>query len=142
MCIFGKARLWLVLFTVLAFPAMAEEMKAPVVVTAVLTTAVTASGQPIEWPQQNAEIVTATYEIAPGAALPEHKHPFPRYAYVLAGTLEVTNTETGKAVVYKAGDFIAEAVGQWHKGANIGADPVKLFVMDMIEKGENNVVKK
>jgi quercetin dioxygenase-like cupin family protein len=138
----GMRQLCLVLFTALAMPTAAEEVKAPVVVTPVLTTAVTASGQPIEWPQQNAEIVTATYEIAPGAALPEHKHPFPRYAYVLAGTLEVTNTETGKAVVYKSGDFIAEAVGQWHKGANIGPDPVKLFVMDMIEKGENNVVKK
>lgn len=136
-------KLWPVLALLLvAVPALAEDAKPPVVVTPLLTTDRTVSGQAIQWPQQNAEIVTATYEIAPGASLPEHKHPYPRYAYVLSGTLQVTNTETGKAIIFHPGDVIAEAVDTWHKGANIGPDPVKLFVMDMIEKGENNVVKK
>lgn len=136
-------KFWPVLALLLwAAPALAEDAKPPVVVTPLLTTDRTVSGQPIQWPQQNAEIVTATYEIAPGASLPEHKHPYPRYAYVLAGTLQVTNTETGKAIIFHPGDVIAEAVNTWHKGANIGPDPVKLFVMDMIEKGESNVVKK
>jgi quercetin dioxygenase-like cupin family protein len=78
----------------------------------------------------------------PGATLPEHKHPAPRYAYVLSGTLRVSNTDTGKSDVYKSGDFIVEAVDQWHKAANIGSDPVKLLVIDTTEHGQNNVVKK
>ncbi|WP_374653076.1 cupin domain-containing protein [Dongia sp.] len=136
-------KFWPVMTLLLATaPALAEDAKPPVVVTPILTTDRTVSGQPIQWPRQNAELVTATYEIAPGTSLPVHKHPFPRYAYVLAGTLEVTNTETGKAIIFHPGDVIVEAVNQWHKGANIGPDPVKLFVMDMIEKGEGNVVKK
>jgi quercetin dioxygenase-like cupin family protein len=123
----------------LALPVYASEDK-PVVVTPVITTTVTASGQPIALPQRNAQIAVSTYEIAPGARLPEHKHPFPRYGYVLSGSLQVTNAETGKTDVYKAGDFILEAVGQWHQGANVSTEPVKLLVIDLMEKGESNVV--
>jgi quercetin dioxygenase-like cupin family protein len=122
-----------------ALPLAASEDK-PVVVTPVATTAVTASGQPITLPQGNVQVAVSTYDIAANARLPEHKHPFPRYGYVLSGTLRVTNTETGKSDVYKAGDFIVEAVGQWHQAANEGAEQVKLLVIDMIEKGESNVV--
>jgi quercetin dioxygenase-like cupin family protein len=122
-----------------ALPLEASEDK-PVVVTPVITTAVTAGGQPITLPQRNVEVAVSTYDIAANARLPEHKHPFPRYGYVLSGTLRVTNTETGKSDLYKAGDFIVEAVGQWHRAANEGAEPVKLLVIDMIEKGESNAV--
>lgn len=133
-------KIWLAgVLLLLATPLRAEQP--PVVVTPVMTTNATISGQPIVLPQKNAEVVVANYEIAPGASLPVHKHPFPRYAYVLSGTLQVTNTETGKDAVYETGAFIVEAVGQWHKGANIGKDPVKLLVIDMIEQGQNNVVK-
>jgi quercetin dioxygenase-like cupin family protein len=114
----------------------------PVVVKPVLTTDVTASGQPIALPPKDAQLIVSTYEIAPGAVLPEHKHPFSRYAYVLAGALRVTNTDTGKSDVYNVGDFITEAVGQWHHGENIGTDAVKLLVIDHVEKGQSNVVLK
>lgn len=126
----------------LAASAQAQEsVTAPVVVTPVLTTDVTASGQPIVLPQKDAEVSASTYDIAPGAKLPVHKHPFPRYAYVLAGKLSVTNVDTGKTNIYETGGFIVEAVDQWHKAANIGGDPVKLLVIDMMPKGANNVVK-
>jgi quercetin dioxygenase-like cupin family protein len=125
----------------LASALHADENKM-VVVTPVVSASVTASGQPIMLPQKDAQVIVTTYEIAPGAALPEHKHPFPRYAYVLTGLLRVANIETGKSEDYKPGDFIVEAVGQWHKAANIGTDPVKLLVIDFIEKGENNVILK
>jgi quercetin dioxygenase-like cupin family protein len=123
-----------------ALPAVAEETP-PVVVTPVMKSAVTATGQPIQLPQKDAEIQVSTYDIAVGAKLPVHKHPFPRYAYVLAGKIEVTNTEAGTVAVYETGGFIIEAVGQWHKASNIGTEPVKLLVIDMIEAGQNNVVK-
>jgi quercetin dioxygenase-like cupin family protein len=122
-------------------PASAEDAaKAPVVVTPLLKADVTASGQPIVLPQGDPQVVVSTYEIAPGAKLSVHKHPYARYAYVLAGTLSVTNTETGQSKTYGPGDFIVEAIGQWHRGANIGPDPVKLLVIDQVEQGQSNVI--
>ncbi len=111
-----------------------------VVVAPVLSTAVTASGQSITLPRTNVHVVVSTYEIASGANLPEHKHPFERYAYVLAGTLRVDNTETNRSETYRAGDFIVEAIGQWHQASNIGQDSVKLLVIDQIEGDQNNTV--
>ena len=115
---------------------------APVVVTPVKTTAVTSTGQPLVLPQKNVEVGASIYDIAPGATLPVHKHPFARYAYVLAGTLQVTNVDTGKSDVFKTGDFIVEMIDQWHRGSNIGTDPVKLVVIDQIEAGAEATVLK
>jgi len=112
----------------------------PVIVRPVASATATSSGQPIVLPQQDAQVVVSAYEIAPGAVLPVHKHPFPRYAYVQAGHIRVTNTDTGKSEDFKPGDFIVEAVGQWHFGANTGKDTVKLLVIDMVEKGKANTV--
>lgn len=113
---------------------------AKVVVTPLASTTTTASGQPIVLPQKDVQVLVSSYEIPAGATLPVHKHPFPRYAYVLAGNLKVTNTDTGKSTTYKAGDFIAEMIGQWHQAVNVGADPVKLLVIDQVEKGVANTV--
>ncbi|EKS36423.1 cupin domain-containing protein [Afipia broomeae] len=111
-----------------------------VVVKPVMSATTTSSGQPIVLPQKDAQVIVSTYEIPPGAVLPKHKHPFPRYAYVQAGTIAVTNLDTGKTQTFKTGDFILEAVDQWHFGANKGKVPVKLLVIDMVEKGQPNTV--
>lgn len=118
-----------------AFALDSQPAATPVVVTPVASATTTAAGQPIVLPQKDVQVVVSTYEIAPGATLPVHKHPFPRYAYVLAGNLKVTSIETGQSTTYKTGDFIVEMIGQWHQGTNIGADPVKLLVIDQVEKG-------
>ncbi len=139
-------RYWLAAaFLLLAqpLPAMADEDAGPKIrVVPVFSGALTASGQPIILPQKDVHVVVTTYDIARGALLPEHKHPFARYAYVLAGTLRVTNTETGKSELYKPGNFIVEAIDQWHKAANIGKTPVKLLVIDQIEGQQSNTVLK
>jgi len=114
----------------------------PVVVTPIRSTTVTSTGQPITPPQKNVEVAASIYDIAPGAKLPVHKHPFPRYAYVMAGTLQVTNVETGQSDTFKTGDFIVEMIDQWHYGANLGADPVKLLVIDQIEAGAATTILK
>ncbi|MFZ5682781.1 MAG: cupin domain-containing protein [Bradyrhizobiaceae bacterium] len=111
-----------------------------VVVKPVMSATTTSSGQPIVLPQKDAQVIVSTYEIPRGAVLPKHKHPFPRYAYVQAGTIAVTNLDTGKTQTFKTGDFILEAVDQWHFGANKGKVPVKLLVIDMVEKGAVNTV--
>jgi quercetin dioxygenase-like cupin family protein len=123
---------------VLATPLSAKADS--VTVNPLLTTSVTASGQPIVLPQGNVQLITSMYEIAPGAKLPEHEHNSQRYGYLLAGQLRVTNTETGESQEYKPGDFIVESRGQWHKAENIGKEPIKLLVIDQVNPGESTVV--
>ncbi|WP_245417424.1 cupin domain-containing protein [Aminobacter sp. AP02] len=115
---------------------------AKVVVTPLASTTVTASGQPIMLPQKNVQVLVSSFEIPPGATLPVHMHPSARYAYVLEGQLQVTNVDTGKSTSYNKGDFIVEMIGTWHQGANVGADPVKLLVIDQVEEGTANTVLK
>ena len=109
-------------------------------VTPLASPTTTWTGQPITLPQKNVQVLVSTYDIAPGATLPVHKHPFPRYAYVLAGTLQVTDSETGKSATYHTGEFVVEMIGQWHQGANVGPDPVKLLVIDQVEQGVANTI--
>jgi quercetin dioxygenase-like cupin family protein len=130
----------LVLLGAAAHASEADRAAVPVLVTPVLTASVTASGQPIVLPSGDARVVVSTYEIAPGATLPEHKHPFPRYGYVLAGTLRIANTETGHSDVYRAGDFIIEAKGQWHQAVSLDDRPVKLLVIDQVAGEQSNVI--
>ena len=138
--------LWVAASFLLLMPSLQaapNDRSAPqVVVKPVTSTAVTASGQPITLPQKDAHVVVTTYDIGRGANLPEHKHSYARYAYVLVGTLRVTNTETGRSEVYKPGDFIVEAIGQWHKAANIGRDSVRLLVIDQVDGEQNNTVQR
>lgn len=112
----------------------------PVVVTERATATTTASGQPIRLPQGEVRIVLSDYKIAPGARLPVHKHPYPRLAIVQAGTLSVTNQETGETITYAPGDMIVEAVDQWHFGVATGTVPVELLVLDEITGDGSNTI--
>ena len=130
----------------LVAPLRAEDKPAnaaqTVKVTPMLSTSVTSSGQPIVMPQKDVQITVSTYDIAPGAKLPEHKHPFPRYGFVETGTLRVTNVETGKSETYQQGGFVLEAVDQWHKAENVGSEPIKLLVIDVMPKGATSTILK
>lgn len=110
-------------------------------VTPVAKTTRTADGAPIRFPQGDAEVSACTYMIPPGAKLPVHKHPYPRFAYVMEGDLRVT-LAAGKTFDYHPGDFIAEVVDTWHSGETLGSTPVKLFVIDATPPGVANVVKR
>jgi quercetin dioxygenase-like cupin family protein len=123
-----------------ASTAVAADGENAVRVTPVIASSLTATGQPIVLPRDNARVVVSIFDIAQGATLPEHKHPFPRYAYVLAGTLSVTNTETGRTQIYKTGEFIVEAIDQWHRGTSLENAPVKLLVIDQIAGDQSNTV--
>jgi len=100
----------------------------------------TNSGQPIKLPQGNVEVVAWMYDIPVGTRLPVHKHPFQRYAYVLQGTLRVSDAANDRTFDYKAGDFIVEMVDGWHYGTNIGKVPVRLLVIDQVEPGQANSI--
>ncbi|MGO9061873.1 MAG: cupin domain-containing protein, partial [Candidatus Binataceae bacterium] len=79
----------LILFTLGIPAALGADQMPAVTITPLLSTKTTASGQPIDVPV-HPEVVVSRYEIAPNASLPMHEHPYPRYAYVLSGTLEIT----------------------------------------------------
>ena len=132
----------LALFQGASAHALDDTPAAKVVVTPLASTTVTANGQPIVLPQKNVQVLVSSFEIPPGASLPVHMHPSARYAYVLEGQLQVTNAETGKSTSYKTGDFIVEMLGTWHQGANVGAEPVKLLVIDQVEEGTANTLLK
>lgn len=103
---------------------------APVRVKPIMSTTTTVSGQPIVFPQGPGRVVVGEYIIAPGAVLPLHQHPFPRFAYVLQGQLEVENRDAQQTYHYKPGDVVIEMIGQNHLGRNIGNEPVRLIVFD------------
>ena len=123
----------------LAFLAPAGAADAPVKSTTVISTTKTAIGQPIVLPSKDAQVIVTVLEIAPGAKLPRHKHPFQRYGYVMQGEITV-EYEGGKRQTFHAGDFIVEALDVWHFGSNTGSVPVKLLVIDQVEAGKPNTI--
>jgi quercetin dioxygenase-like cupin family protein len=128
----------LIVFAVGLPAALRADQVPAVIITPLLSTKTTASGQPIDVPV-HPEVLVSRHEIAPNAALPMHEHPYPRYAYVLSGTLQIT-VLGGKIYRYKAGDFIAEVIGQWHTGRNTSDTPVRLLVIDQVVPGHSNTV--
>ena len=118
-------------------PSSAAE---PATVTQLLSAQTTPSGQPIVLPQHNVQLLVSRFEIAPGATLPTHMHPWQRYGYLIAGHLKVTLTETGQVFDYKPGDFIVEVANTWHSGTAVGDEPVVLLVIDQVEAGHDNTV--
>jgi quercetin dioxygenase-like cupin family protein len=48
--------------------------------------------------------------------------------------------QTGRSNVCKAGDFIIEAIGQWHQAVNLDDRPLKLLVIDQQADEKSNVV--
>ncbi len=130
---------FLVLAALAGFPLTALAADPAVVVSPVLDTRTTATGQPIVLPQRDVELIVTRYVIQPGASLPIHKHPYQRYAYMLSGELKVTVTapgaDAGRTFDYKAGDLIAEMRDEWHFGAAVGDAPAVLLVIDQVEAG-------
>jgi quercetin dioxygenase-like cupin family protein len=47
----------------------------------------------------------------------------------------VTNLDTGKAHEAAAGDWLVDAVDQWHDAAVVGAEPVRLLTIDQAPPG-------
>jgi quercetin dioxygenase-like cupin family protein len=103
----------------------------------------TASGEPIRLPAGDAHVVFSEYVIPAGAKLPVHKHPYPRIALVLQGTIAVTDAVTKRTVQYGPGAMIVESVGTHHFGETVGSAEVRLHVLDLLAYGvKSNVILK
>lgn len=95
----------------------------------------TLSGQPIRAPAGDLR-VTVTQAILPaGGRLAAHKHPYPRVVNVLAGRLKITNLDTGQIRDALAGDWMVDAVDQWHEAVVVGDEPVRLLTIDQAPPG-------
>jgi quercetin dioxygenase-like cupin family protein len=131
-------RRWLVAvwLPILLLPAAAMADGEGVVTTKLLETSLTNTGAPIVYPTTDRPAITvAIVEIAPGAATPEHRHPYPLVGYILEGTLEVTAAD-GTVNRYEAGDALVEALDQNHHGRNVGDTPVRVLITVMGIDGE------
>jgi len=100
----------------------------------------TLSGQPIALPQGPVEVTFSETVVPAGGAIAPHKHPYPRYAYVVSGRLKVTNLVTGTVAEVKAGDLAIDAIDQWHEAAVVGDEPVRMLVIDQAPPGIVNTV--
>lgn len=95
----------------------------------------TMSGQPIRAAAGDLRITVGQTVIAAGAGLPPHKHPYPRLVQVLAGRLRVTNLDTGQVRELTAGEWVVDAVEQWHSAEALGGEPVRLMTIDQAPPG-------
>jgi quercetin dioxygenase-like cupin family protein len=113
---------------VLASPAGAQ---APPIAT--ITT--TLSGQPITAPSGPLTVTISETRLPKGGALPVHKHPYARVVQVIEGRLRVSNLDTGQVREVNAGDWMVDAIDQWHEAAVVGDTPVRLLVIDQAPPG-------
>jgi len=128
------------ILSILMFSATPTFAQEAVIVTPLLSTLNTPSGQAIILPQHDVQVVVSRFTIAPGATLPTHMHPWQRYGYLLAGRLRVTLTDMGQVLEYGPGDFIVEVSNTWHFGTAVGNEPAILLVIDQIEAGHSNTI--
>lgn len=112
----------------LPLSSQALEAGGALTATTLLKTTTTWAGQPITYPQGDAEITMVKIEIAVGGETGWHAHPVGSYAYVLQGDLEI-RLEDGRRQRVKAGDVLPEVIGLAHSGRNLGDVPVQLIVL-------------
>jgi quercetin dioxygenase-like cupin family protein len=120
--------------------AGALEETVAVKVTPVLKTQRSWDGQPLVYPAGQAEVTGLIVELAPGGETGWHQHPVPSFAYILSGTLEVTQ-KNGQVKRLEAGEALAEVVNVWHNGRAVGNQPVKLVVFYAGAVGQGLTVK-
>lgn len=95
----------------------------------------TLSGQPIRAPAGDLRVTVSQAVIPAGGRLAAHKHPYPRVVNVLAGRLKITNLDTGQTRDAVAGDWMVDAVDQWHEAVVVGDEPVRLLAIDQAPPG-------
>ncbi|WP_309087477.1 cupin domain-containing protein [Phenylobacterium sp.] len=95
----------------------------------------TLTGQPITAPTGRLRVTVSETTLAPGGKLAAHKHPYPRVVQILSGRLRVTNLDTGTVSEPKPGDWMVDAVDQWHEAIVLGDEPVRILTIDQAPPG-------
>jgi quercetin dioxygenase-like cupin family protein len=108
--------------------------------TPILQTSTTFSGQPIRFPQSDAQIVAVLAEVAPGGQVGRHLHPNPLFVYIIEGTLTI-DMEGHGTHAFHAGEGLAEVVRTWHNGRNLGDTPVKFLIVFAAQEGTPTIIR-
>lgn len=116
----------------IATPATAQAPPAP---GKPVTLDATLSGQPIRAAAGPLRVTITQTVIPAGGRLPVHKHPYPRVVNLLSGRLRITNLDTGQVREAAAGDWMVDAVDQWHEAEVLGAEPARLMTIDQAPPG-------
>lgn len=122
-------------FLMLAFAAPAAAQPIAPAPGAPIVLETTVSGQAIRAPQGDLRVSINQTVLPPGGKLAAHKHPYPRLVQVLAGRIRITNLDTGEVREAKAGDWMIDAVDQWHEAVALGDEPAKLMTIDQAPPG-------
>ena len=130
------------LLAALSAAATAASAQPAPTTTTIKTIETTSAGQPIVMPAGPLRVTLSETVIPAHGGLPPHKHPYPRYVYIAAGRLKVTNLVTGKVDEFKAGDMIIDPIDQWHQAEVLGDAPVTLFVIDNAPPGAATSVRR
>lgn len=121
------------------FPALlllaAGPAAAQAVTTPIAALDATLTGQPIVAPSGPLRVSVSEITIPAGGVLAAHKHPFPRVVQIVSGRLRVTNLDTGTISEPKPGEWVVDAVEQWHEAVVLGEEPVRLLVVDQAPPG-------
>ena len=128
----------LVLCFLLAVPFSAGAQE-KIAATTLFQSAVTAAGQPIVFPKSHTEVTALMVDIPAGTDTGWHKHPWPRYAYVVSGVITVENA-AGQAKTYRAGEFFVEQINIFHHGTT--TVPTRLLVIDQDVAGKGNQINR
>ncbi|MFC3069062.1 cupin domain-containing protein [Phenylobacterium soli] len=122
---------------------LAAAVAAPAPVTTPLKSLeATAAGQPITPPPGPVEVKVSQTDIPAGGQIPPHKHPWPRYVYVISGRIQVDNLVTGQSYELKAGDASIDPVDQWHQARALDGAPARLIAIDQVPPGATNLIRK
>ena len=129
-----------VLAVAVQFQAIALEQPDTLKVTSLLKTETTWHGEPIRYPDGQAEVSGFLFEIAPGARTGWHLHPRASFAYMLEGELEV-RLKSGESRRFTSGDAFAEVIDTLHEGHNVGSGPVRIVVFYVGAVGDTLTVR-
>jgi quercetin dioxygenase-like cupin family protein len=132
-------RVTLALALLVAGPALAQPGPVSKPLAAIEATL---SGQPIDPPAGPLRVTVTEVTIPAGGGLAAHKHPYPRVVQVLEGRLKVTNLVTGQSVEKGVGDWMVDAVEQWHEAQALDGRPARIMTIDHAPPGAAVTVMK
>jgi quercetin dioxygenase-like cupin family protein len=115
--------------------SFADHYAAKVRAQTLLEATTNASGQKLVMPP-DVEVHALEVTIPVGVHTGWHRHPYAGFAYVLAGELEVED-RSGTKRRYKAGQAMAEVIGDDHDGHAVGNAPVKLVAFFFTNPGQS-----
>lgn len=96
----------------------------------------TMSGQKLTRPPTPFQLLVTQASYPRGHVITCHRHTWPRYVYLQAGRLRVTNYDARQVKEFTAGQILVEAIGQWHQGEVL--EPVTLVAFEQVPPGGEN----